>query len=66
MQSTRYSFRIIKKTLFSRQIFEKYSNVKFHQNSSIGSPAVIYGPMDGLTNIPDESHSRFSQFDKRT
>jgi hypothetical protein len=32
---------------FSRQIFEKYSNIKFHENPSSGSRAVTCGRTDG-------------------
>jgi len=32
MQSTRYTCQIVIKLEFFRQIFEKYSNVKFHEN----------------------------------
>jgi len=38
---------------FSRQIFEKYSDIKFNENLSIGSRR---------TNGHDEANSRFSQF----
>jgi hypothetical protein len=34
-QSTRYSCQILMKLEFCRHIFEKYSNVKFHENPSI-------------------------------
>ena len=34
---------------FSRQIFEKYSNIKFHVNPSSGSLIVRYGQTDGQT-----------------
>jgi len=37
---------------FSRQIFEKYSNIKFHENPSSGSRR---------TGRHDEANSRFSQ-----
>ena len=36
MLSTRYSCRILTKREFSRQIFERYSNTKFHENTSSG------------------------------
>jgi len=34
-----------------RQIFEKYSNTKFHQNPSSGSRVVQCGPMEGRTDM---------------
>jgi hypothetical protein len=34
----------------SRQIFEKYSNVKFHENQSSGSRAVSCGRTDRQTD----------------
>jgi len=46
---------------FSRQIFEKYSNVKFHENPSSGSRAVPCGQRDRH----DEANSRFSQVCER-
>ena len=36
---------------FSREIFEKYSNLKFHENLSIGSRVVQCGRMDRQTNM---------------
>jgi len=33
----------------SRQIFEKYSNIKFHKNPSSESRVVPYGRTDGQT-----------------
>ena len=36
---------------FSRQIFEKYSNVKFHDYLSSGSRVVPYGQMDRKTDM---------------
>jgi hypothetical protein len=35
--STRYSCRILITLEFSRQIFENYSNIKFHEHPSGGS-----------------------------
>jgi len=32
---------------FSQNIFEKYSNIKFHENPSSGSQAVAFGQMEG-------------------
>ena len=40
---------------FSRQIFEKYSNITFHENPSSGSRVVPCGQ----TDIHDEANSRF-------
>jgi hypothetical protein len=36
---------------FSRQIFEKYSNVKFNKNPTSGSRVFPCGQMDGRTNM---------------
>jgi len=38
--STHYSCRILTKLEPSQQIFEKYSNIKFHENPSNGSRVV--------------------------
>jgi len=46
---------------FSRQNFEKYSNIKFHENPSSGSQVVPRGWTD---DRHDEANSRFSQFYK--
>ena len=40
MYSTRISCHISTKLGFSRQIFEKYANIKFHENPFSGSRAV--------------------------
>jgi len=40
---------------YSRQIFEKYSNIKFHKNLSSGSCSV-------RTGRHDEANSRVSKF----
>jgi len=42
-QSTRNSWPILIKLEFSRKIFEKYSNIKFHENPFSGSRVVPYG-----------------------
>jgi len=51
---------------FSRQIFEKYSNIKFHEYSSSGAE-LFYE--DGRTgrhpDRRDEANSRFAQFCER-
>jgi len=71
MYSTRYSCQILVNLTFSRNVFEKFSNIKFHENSYIGSPVVprtqtdTDGRMDGRKNH-DEANSRFSQnYEKR-
>jgi len=46
---------------FSRQIFEKYSNIKVHENQSRGSGVVSYGETDRY----DEANSRISLFSER-
>jgi hypothetical protein len=38
--STRYSFRILMKLEYFRQICEKFSNIKFHENPSSGSQTI--------------------------
>jgi len=43
---------------FPRQIFEKYSNIKFHKNPTSGSRVVPCG----WTDRHDEANSLFSQF----
>jgi hypothetical protein len=42
----RYCCQILMKLEFCRRIFEKYSNVKFHENPSIGSGVVPCGQTD--------------------
>jgi hypothetical protein len=46
-----------KKLAFSRQFFEKYSNIKFNKNPSSGSRVVSCGQTGGRTD--DEASSRF-------
>ena len=55
--STRYSCQVLTKREFSRQIFEKYSNIRFHKNPSNGSPVVLCGQADRH----DEVNGRFWQ-----
>jgi hypothetical protein len=50
IQSTRYSYHVVIKIEFSRQIFEKYSNMKFHENPSSGN-RVLCGRADGQTDM---------------
>jgi len=49
MQSTRYFCQIFMKYEFSRKIFEKYLNIKFHENPSSGNRVVPCGRTDGRT-----------------
>jgi len=42
----RYSCPILRKLQFSRQIFEKHSSMKFHENPSSGSQVVTWGRTD--------------------
>ena len=56
------------KNEFSRQIFEKSSNIKFHENPSSGSPVVPFSHAEGHTQADGradrhvEANSRFPQF----
>jgi len=50
MKSTRYSCSILMKLEFSQQTFEKYSNIKFHENPSSGSRVVTCGQADRRTD----------------
>jgi hypothetical protein len=45
---------------FSRQMFEKHSKNKFHENLSCGSRVVLCGQTDGRMVRHDEANSRFS------
>jgi hypothetical protein len=47
----RYSCQILRKLEFYGQIFEKWSNMRFHENSSSWSRVVIFGRTDGWTNM---------------
>jgi hypothetical protein len=55
---TSYSCRILMKHELFRPIFEKYPNIKFKENPSIGSQTVPCGQ----TDRHDEANIRFSQF----
>jgi hypothetical protein len=44
------SFLDLNEFEFSRQIFEKFWNIKFHKNPSSGSRVVPYGQTDGQTD----------------
>jgi len=49
------------KLKFSRQIFEKYTNIKFQENLSSANRVVPCGQTDGY----DEANSSLSQFCER-
>jgi hypothetical protein len=57
---------MLTKLEFSRQVFEKYSNIKFHENPSSGSRVVPCGQADGRTDGREEANSRSSKFCERT
>jgi len=50
---------------FFRQLFEKYSNMKFHENPVSYSRVVPCRQTDGRTDGHDESNSRCLQFCER-
>jgi len=50
MYSTRYCCQILMKPEYSRQSFERSSNIKFHENLSSGSRIVPCGRADGRTD----------------
>jgi len=60
MCSTRYPSPILMKLEFSRQFFEKFSNIKFHDNPYSGNRGLC-----GRTGTRDEDNSRSSQFCER-
>ena len=65
MYSGRYYWLVFfTKLEFYRQIFEQYSNVKFHENPSNRS-LVPCGQTGGQADRHDEANSRFSQFFER-
>jgi hypothetical protein len=49
---------------FSQQIFEKYSNAKFHENSSSGSRVISSEWTEGQTDRNDEVKGAFRNFAK--
>jgi hypothetical protein len=51
MKSALYPCPILMKLEFSLQIFEKYSNIKFHENLSCGSRVVPCEQTDGWTDM---------------
>jgi hypothetical protein len=57
----RYSCQILMELEFCRHIFEKSSNIKFHDNSSSGSRVVPCGQTDKWTDRRDAANRSFSQ-----
>ena len=53
------------KTEFYRQIFDKYLNVKFHENPFSGHRVVLCGRIDRGADRYDDANSSFSQFCER-
>jgi hypothetical protein len=51
MQNNRYFCPILMKFEFFERIFEKYSNIKFHENSSSRSRVVPGGQTDRRTDM---------------
>ena len=51
MQSACYTCHILMKLECSRQIFEKYSNIKFNENPSSGSRVVPCGQTDKRIDV---------------
>jgi hypothetical protein len=49
----------------SRQIFKKYSNIKFHENPSSGSRVSMRADRQRHTDRHDVANSRFPQFRER-
>jgi hypothetical protein len=69
MYSTRYSCQVLIQLEISAQIFEKYWNMTFYENQSIGSWVVTVMGKDvrahRQTKRHDEADGRFSQFCER-
>jgi hypothetical protein len=57
--NSRYACRILTKLAFSRQIFKKYLDIKFKENSSIGNRVVF---RCGQTNKHVENNSLLPNF----
>jgi len=51
---------------FSRQIFEKSLNIKFHENLPSGSRDVLCGQTDGRKDRHDEAFRNFAKAPKNT
>ena len=59
MHCALYSCPIIMSLEFSRRVFEKFSNIKFHENLSSERRVVPCALIDGQTDTPDEANSCF-------
>jgi hypothetical protein len=66
MYSARYSFQILIKLEFSRHIFEKYSDIKFHENSFRGNRGVLCQKTDERIHNHDVANTFFSQCIERS
>ena len=65
LYNTRYSCQIFIKLEFSRQIFKKYADIKFHENPSSGSQVVLCAPtVYRQKDRHDKTTSRFRSFAK--
>jgi len=64
MFSTRYSCPSVKKIELSRQIFEKYSNIKCTKIHPV--EAELLNGAGGRKDRGNEANSRFSQFYERS
>jgi hypothetical protein len=58
----RHSCPILMKIEFSSQIFEKYSNIEFHENPSRGSWIVACGQTDGRTDEQTDGRAWRSEY----
>ena len=56
---------ILIKPKFSQQVFEKYSDTKFHENPSSGIQVVPWGQIDRQKDTHGEVNSHISQFCKQ-
>jgi hypothetical protein len=61
MSSILYSCQILVTLEFSRQIFEKHSNIKFHENPSVG--AELFNA-DGRTDMTYSLFAILSDFNE--
>ena len=57
--NTHYSLQTLMKPDFSRQVFEKYSGIKFHENPSSGSRDVRYGHTHTHTHTHTQTWRRY-------